>query len=84
MKKQKKLKLGKIKIAGINNQNSLFGGVTTHCQTGNDPQEPSCECAGSEVCNTDVMSDCPTTIKTRSESDICGDEGQETRNRATC
>lgn len=81
MKKQKKLNLGKIKIAGINTIHSLFGGQTTHCQTGNGPEEPTCRCPFSGDCDTER--ECPTTIKTRSESDVCG-EGGETRNHATC
>ncbi|MBC8753238.1 hypothetical protein H2O64_01060 [Kordia sp. YSTF-M3] len=81
MKKQKKLNLGKIKIAGVNIINSLVGGVTTHCPTGDQPHEPTCTCANSFECDTYKY--CPTTIKTVSESDVCGGDG-ETRDHAIC
>ncbi len=76
MKKQKKLNLGKIKIAGINNTHSIIGGVDSivgmntcsNCNT-NEP-----ECATERYCDTDVANTCVTTQHTRSESNACGSE----------
>lgn len=85
MKKQKKLNLGKIKIAGINNTHLIIGGVDTaagvYTCNNCDTNEP--ECVTNRYCDTDPAHNCPTTIKTKSESDVCGD-GQESQRGAVC
>ncbi|WP_298513621.1 hypothetical protein [uncultured Kordia sp.] len=76
MKKQKKLNLGKIKIAGINNVNSLFGGATTECQsTDTEPAEASCGCTQPHVntCGPSTPADTCGTLQTVAETDRCTD-----------
>ncbi len=73
MKKQKKLNLGKIKIANINTANGLIGGATTHCNTGE--KDPSCVCTqGLTNCCTISIPEtaCGTTQHTKAESNNCG------------
>ncbi|WP_298418631.1 hypothetical protein [uncultured Kordia sp.] len=74
MKKQKKLNLGKIKIAGINNTHSIIGGVDSvagvhtyiNCQTNEQG------CVTQRYCNTYDLNICATTTHTKAESDACG------------
>ncbi|WP_298513617.1 hypothetical protein [uncultured Kordia sp.] len=77
MKKQKKLNLGKIKIAGINNANVIIGGVETAAGC-NTVDHQTCNCNTNEqgchtqrYCDTDVANTCGTTSHTRPESDAC-------------
>jgi len=76
MKKQKKLNLGKIKIAGINNVHTLFGGATTHCQsTDTQPAEATCGCTQPHVntCGQSTPANICGTLQTRAETDHCTD-----------
>ena len=82
MKKQKKLKLGKIKIAGINNTHRIIGGLETVNPTCQTNEVHTCVCAYSDNCatngcatngcDTDLQTTCGTTQHTRSESNDCG------------
>ncbi|WP_046755025.1 hypothetical protein [Kordia jejudonensis] len=68
MKKQKKLKLGKISIAGISTLNSIVGGAPDSiviCIT----RDQACL---TDLCNTDTGGPCSTTLHTRANSDYCG------------
>lgn len=73
MKKQKKLNLGKIKIAGINNTHSIIGGVETivglHTCSNCDTYGP--ECVTVRYCDTELDTICATTTQTRAQSDAC-------------
>lgn len=77
MKKQKKLNLGKIKIAGISNVNTLLGGATTECQSGtNEPQEPSCGCTippHTYDCGPSSPAETCGTLQTIAATDRCTD-----------
>ena len=75
MKKQKKLNLGKIKIAGINNTHALFGGATTQCPTGqNDPGEPTCNCTQDPgPCGESTPAQTCGTLQTVADTDDCED-----------
>lgn len=67
MKKQKKLKLGKISIAGISKLNSIVGGAPDSvvvCITRDQ------ECI-TDLCDTDIAGPCITTTQTRAQSDAC-------------
>ena len=73
MKKQKKLNLGKIKIAEINTINSIIGGVETiaghyTCNNCNTYQQ---ECITERYCDTELYTTCATTTQTRAQSDAC-------------
>lgn len=77
MKKQKKLNLGKINIAGINNIHSIIGGVQTNeantCASVYSDYCPTNDCP-TNACNTDAAdSSCATTQHTKAESNYCGD-----------
>lgn len=76
MKKQKKLKLGKIKIAGINNTHALFGGATTRCEsTDTQPAEPTCACTQPHVntCGPSTPAQTCGTLQTAAETEFCTD-----------
>lgn len=69
MKKQKKLNLGKIKIAGVNNTSSILGGATTHCQSV-DVFEETCNCPQvTDACDSSPDKTC--SGNTRAETDLC-------------
>ena len=69
MKKQKKLNLGKIKIAGVNNTNSILGGATTYCLSVN-VLVNTCDCPQvTDACDSSPNKTC--SGNTRAETDLC-------------
>lgn len=92
MKKQKKLNLGKIKIAGISNTHRIIGGVETVNPTCQTNEVQTCVCGHTDDCttngcptngcNTDLAQTCVTTQHTKAESNYCG--GEPSRNGEIC